>query len=93
VEERHLQRLVHGVVDAQLRKVELKLNQLDELEGVLEAERREIERQRQQLFLDRLTVQKALLGGGEAQPLAFEGAGSSRDSMETDDEPRSMTNL
>ena len=59
-EDREIQRLVNAVVEAQLRKVELKMTQFEELEQILEYEKKEVERQRQQLFLDRLTLQKAM---------------------------------
>jgi hypothetical protein len=37
------------------------------LEAILENERREIERQRQQLFLDRLSLQKLIVSGAGTQ--------------------------
>lgn len=57
-EERVMSRLVSSAVNASLRKMELKLQQFQELESVLQAERRELERGRQQLFLDRLAMKK-----------------------------------
>ncbi|CAG8613072.1 2481_t:CDS:2, partial [Paraglomus occultum] len=60
-EEREIQRLVNTVIDAQLRKLELKLSQFEELEALLDAERKEIEKQRQQLFNDRLLLRKNIL--------------------------------
>ena len=57
-EERAMSRLVSSAVNASLRKMELKLQQFQELESVLQAERRELERGRQQLFLDRLAMKK-----------------------------------
>ncbi|CAG8600829.1 6289_t:CDS:2 [Paraglomus brasilianum] len=60
-EEREIQRLVNTVIDAQLRKLELKLSQFEELEALLDAERKEIEKQRQQLFNDRLLLRKNVL--------------------------------
>lgn len=59
-EERVMSRLVSSAVNASLRKMELKLQQFQELEGVLQAERRELERGRQQLFLDRLAMKRAV---------------------------------
>lgn len=55
-----MSRLVSSAVNASLRKMELKLAQFQELEGVLQAERRELERGRQQLFLDRLAMKKVV---------------------------------
>ncbi|KAF2502773.1 SWIRM-domain-containing protein [Lophium mytilinum] len=61
-EERHITRLVSGAVNLQLQKLSLKLQQFNELEAVLSAERRDLERRRQQLFLDRLAFQKRVKG-------------------------------
>lgn len=53
-EERTLTRLVHAATNLQLQKMKLKMEQFSELEGLLSAERRDLERRRQALFLDRL---------------------------------------
>ena len=45
-------------MNLQLQKLELKLGQFSEMEALLQAERREVERMRQQLFLDRLAFRK-----------------------------------
>jgi SWI/SNF related-matrix-associated actin-dependent regulator of chromatin subfamily C len=55
-EEREMTKLVNAVVNCNLKKLEHKLNQFNELEQVLQAERREIEKARQQLFLERLAM-------------------------------------
>lgn len=60
-EEREMTRLVNAVVNTSLRKLELKLVQFNELEQVLQAERREIEKARQNLFLERLAMKKQCL--------------------------------
>lgn len=57
-EEREMTRLVSSAVNATLEKFELKLKQFNEMEQILQAERRELERGRQQLFLDRLAFKK-----------------------------------
>jgi SWI/SNF related-matrix-associated actin-dependent regulator of chromatin subfamily C len=57
-EEREMTRLVSAAVNTTLMKMELKLKQFNEMEQILQAERRELERGRQQLFLDRLTFKK-----------------------------------
>ncbi|KAF9990616.1 hypothetical protein BGZ75_000814 [Mortierella antarctica] len=69
-EEREVQRLVSQVVESQLKKMELKLQQFEELESVLETERRELERQRQQLYLDRLAMKKSIMAMQEKMTLA-----------------------
>ncbi|KAI9718533.1 MAG: hypothetical protein M1812_003984 [Candelaria pacifica] len=57
-EEREMTRLVSAAVNTTLQKFELKLEQFAEMEAVVQAERRELERGRQQLFLDRLAFKK-----------------------------------
>jgi SWI/SNF related-matrix-associated actin-dependent regulator of chromatin subfamily C len=57
-EEREMTRLVSAVVNTTLQKFELKLQQFNEMEAIVQAERRELERGRQQLFLDRLSFKK-----------------------------------
>ncbi|EKG14166.1 SANT domain DNA binding protein [Macrophomina phaseolina MS6] len=59
-EERNISRLVSSAVNIELQKMQLKLQQFSELEQVLSAERRDLERRRQQLFLDRLSFQKRM---------------------------------
>ncbi|KAK1065823.1 SWI/SNF and RSC complex subunit Ssr2 [Friedmanniomyces endolithicus] len=56
--ERQLTAQVSAAVNLQLQKLELKLSQFSEMEALLQAERREVERMRQQLFLDRLAFRK-----------------------------------
>ncbi|KAF9184359.1 hypothetical protein BGZ51_003380 [Haplosporangium sp. Z 767] len=73
-EEREVQRLVSQVVETQLKKMELKLQQFEELESVLETEKRELERQRQQLYLDRLAMKKSIMSMQEKLILAKQAA-------------------
>ncbi|KAG0330953.1 hypothetical protein BG004_001891 [Podila humilis] len=61
-EQEEVQSLVSQVVENQLKRFELKLQQFEELESVLETEKRELERQRQQLYLDRLAMKKSISG-------------------------------
>lgn len=56
--ERQLTAQVSLAVNLQLQKLELKLQQFGEMEVLLQAERREVERMRQRLFLDRLAFRK-----------------------------------
>ena len=57
-EEREMTRLVSASVNVTLEKMELKLKYFGEMEANLQAERRELERARQQLFLDRLAFKR-----------------------------------
>ncbi|KAG0055628.1 hypothetical protein BGZ83_007928 [Gryganskiella cystojenkinii] len=69
-EEREIERLVSLVVEMQLKKLELKLQQFQELENVLETEKTELEKQRQQLYLDRLAMKKSIMSMQEKMILA-----------------------
>lgn len=57
-EEREMTRILSASVNATLNKWELKLSQFSEMESMLQAERRELEKSRQQLFLDRASFKK-----------------------------------
>lgn len=57
-EEREMTRLVSAAVNITLQKMEMKMKYFNEMEAILQEERRELERGRQQLFLDRLTFKK-----------------------------------
>ncbi|OKL61735.1 hypothetical protein UA08_03070 [Talaromyces atroroseus] len=57
-EEREMTRLVSAAVNVTLQKFEIKLAQFNEMEEIIEAERRELEQTRQQLFLDRMAFKK-----------------------------------
>ncbi|KAL2014508.1 hypothetical protein VTN00DRAFT_2033 [Thermoascus crustaceus] len=57
-EEREMTRLVSAAVNITLQKFEIKLAQFNEMEEIIEAERRELELARQQLFLDRMAFKK-----------------------------------
>lgn len=57
-EEREMTRLVSAAVNTTLMKMELKMKQFAEMEAIIQAERRELERGRQQLFLDRVAFKK-----------------------------------
>jgi SWI/SNF related-matrix-associated actin-dependent regulator of chromatin subfamily C len=65
-EERHITRLVSGAVNLQLQKLQLKLAHFDDFEKLLSAERRDLQRRRQQLFTDRLTFQRRVRSLEEA---------------------------
>ncbi|KAL1305297.1 hypothetical protein AAFC00_002201 [Neodothiora populina] len=56
--ERHITSLISASTNLQMQKLEMKLQQFTEMETLLQAERRELERQRQRLFLDRLAFKK-----------------------------------
>ena len=65
-EERELTRLVSAAVNIELEKMELKLKQFAEMESALQRERQELEKGRQQLFLDRLAFRKRVIETQEA---------------------------
>lgn len=70
IEEREMTRLVSSAVNTTLEKLELKLQQFSEMEKALQDERRELERGRRQLFLDRLAFRKRLMAAEEAMRAA-----------------------
>lgn len=76
-EEREMTRLVSAAVNVTLEKLELKLKYFNEMEAILQAERRELERARQQLFLDRLAFRRRVREAQEVlrQAAAATGAG------------------
>lgn len=53
-EERHMSSLLSRAASLQLQKMELKLQQFAEMEALMQAERRDLERRRRELFLERL---------------------------------------
>lgn len=59
-EEREMTRLVGAAVNLTLQKFDLKLRQFTEMEEIVQAERRDVEKARQQLFLDRLAFRKRM---------------------------------
>ncbi|ORY86771.1 hypothetical protein BCR37DRAFT_376011 [Protomyces lactucae-debilis] len=64
-EERELNALVSAAVATQVQRLELKLQQFEELERLLEAERRDVERAKQQIYLDRLAMKRQVLEAQE----------------------------
>ncbi|QIX01036.1 hypothetical protein AMS68_006553 [Peltaster fructicola] len=60
--ERQLTAQVSAAVNIQLQKLDLKMQQFNEMEALLQAERRELERARQRLFLDRLEFRRRVRG-------------------------------
>ncbi|KAI0132346.1 SWIRM domain-containing protein [Xylariales sp. AK1849] len=85
-EEREMSRLLSAAVNVTLQKMELKLKYFDEMESILQAERRELERGRQQLFLDRLAFKKRVretqeglktvaINGGDVKVAGFDAQG------------------
>lgn len=65
-EDASLHTLVTSVVEAQVRKLSLKLAHFEQLEQLLEVERRAVELQKQQLYEDRLAANKMI---GEVRAL------------------------
>ncbi|EER25415.1 SWIRM domain containing protein [Coccidioides posadasii C735 delta SOWgp] len=73
-EEREMTRLVGAAVNITLQKFELKLAQFTELEQILDAERKELEIARQQLFLDRMALKNRIKEVQDAfQAISLEG--------------------
>lgn len=66
-EERELNTLLAAAITTQLQKLELKMAHFEELEQVLEYERREIEATRQEMFLQRLAYKKRVALNEESE--------------------------
>ena len=60
-EEKRLQHWRDILLETQLKKLQLKLDSLDELERVVEEDRKEVEKQRLQIFMERFNLRKMLL--------------------------------
>ncbi|KAI8874618.1 hypothetical protein K501DRAFT_289685, partial [Backusella circina FSU 941] len=59
VEEREIRRLIHSVVETEVKKLELKMGYFEQLEAVLENELDTIRQQRKDIFVHRLAVKKS----------------------------------
>jgi SWI/SNF related-matrix-associated actin-dependent regulator of chromatin subfamily C len=59
-------RLLNHAINLQLRKIETKLAQFDDLEAILEQERRELERVRQEVYCERLALRREVEKAREA---------------------------
>ena len=59
-------RLLNQAITLQLRKIETKLSQFDDLEAILEQERRELERVRQEVYCERLALRREIEKAREA---------------------------
>jgi SWI/SNF related-matrix-associated actin-dependent regulator of chromatin subfamily C len=84
-EEREMTRLVSAAVNVTLQKFEVKLQQFNEMEEIIEAERRELEQARQQLFLDRMTFKKRVKEAQDAlQSVSLQGSNEHTNQMLAD---------
>ncbi|PKY05018.1 putative RSC complex subunit [Aspergillus campestris IBT 28561] len=84
-EEREMTRLVGAAVNVTLQKFEIKLQQFNEMEEIIEAERRELELARQQLFLDRVAFKKRVKDVQETlQAASLKGPGEEANNMIAD---------
>ncbi|KAH6607900.1 chromatin remodelling factor [Trichoderma cornu-damae] len=83
-EEREMTRLVSAAANVMLQKLELKLKYFDEMEELLREERRELERGRQQLFLDRLAFKRQVQTIQDTLNATTEGGGGQGSRMTQD---------
>ena len=75
-------RLVSAAVNVTLQKFEFKLHQFNEMEEIIEAERRELEQARQQLFLDRMAMKKRVKEVQDSlQAITLKGPGEETNAM------------
>lgn len=61
-EEREMNNLTATLVNHELSKIDLKLSKVDELEKIYERERRNLIKQQEEVFLDRLSLVKSTIG-------------------------------
>ncbi|KAJ5785774.1 uncharacterized protein N7503_010986 [Penicillium pulvis] len=81
-EEREMTRLVGAAVNVTLQKFEIKLQQFNEMEEIIEVERRELEQARQQLFLDRMAFKKRVKEAQDAlQAVSLQGPNEHTNTM------------
>ena len=81
-EEREMTRLVSSAVNVTLQKLEIKLQQFNEMEDIIEAERRELEQARQQLFLDRMAFKRRVKEVQDAlQTVSLKGSSDETDAL------------
>lgn len=66
-ETTELNKLLQGLMQVQLKKMELKLSHFQDLESMLEQERSTLERERQQFYLDRLAFRKTIITASAVQ--------------------------
>ncbi|CAO3647457.1 unnamed protein product [Cunninghamella echinulata] len=59
IEEGEIRRLVHAVIENEIKKLELKMSHFEELETVLDSELENIREQRKSVFLQRLLYKKS----------------------------------
>lgn len=60
-EEREIRHLVNHLIELQLKKLEMKMNQFDKLEIILDAERKELEKQQSNLYIEHVVLKKQIL--------------------------------
>lgn len=60
-EEQKIQKYVSMLIEAQLKKMELKMQQFEALEIAIEAERLEMEKQKQSLYEERMALRKTMI--------------------------------
>lgn len=81
-EEREATRLVSAAMNLTLKKYELKLAQFAEMEEIIQAERRDLEKGRQQLFLDQLRFRKRVRDvENQLKQISVSGNAGSQESM------------
>lgn len=64
-EELEMQKATRALIEIQLKKMELKLQHFQEMEAILEHERKELEHERHLLYLDRLELKNGGLNADE----------------------------
>lgn len=84
-EEREMQKITQTIINQELNKVEMKLNKVKVLEKVFEKERHNLERQQNEIFLDRLALTKSTIGISKKLQKAVEILKSSQENNKNED--------
>lgn len=60
-EEREMQKLSNTIINHQLSKIDMKLNKVKELENIYDRERKNLEKQQEEIFVDRIALTKSTI--------------------------------
>ncbi len=66
-EELEMQKLTRALIEVQMKKMELKLSHFQEMQSLLEAERRDLEGDRLAFYEERLAFKNGILGSGQQE--------------------------
>lgn len=92
-EEREMQKITQTIVNQELNKVEVKLNKVKVLEKVFEKERHNLEKQQNEIFLDRLALTKSTISISQKLQKAVEILKTSHESDKSESAGESVESI